>query len=133
MEKTVESIDTAKEMARLNEEKRALEKQIRGYRGRQARLEHEINVLKPDSSQKKPEGAQIESEIVAKSHPVHVWEPFCVDCGQKNPDFKNMALCKDCGLPLGTWEISQKLDACPNCGSTKARALKLGKQTGVLS
>ena len=30
-------------------------------------------------------------------------------------------LCEDCDLPLGSKEFAEKIDACPRCGSKKAK------------
>jgi predicted RNA-binding Zn-ribbon protein involved in translation (DUF1610 family) len=63
-------------------------------------------------------------------HYVHNSDPFCRTCGDKNPNFKSLALCSKCGLPLGTVEEAQKLVSCPNCGNTgKGSAKKFELKT----
>ena len=57
-------------------------------------------------------------------HFVRQTEPYCPTCGDKNPNFKSLAVCSDCGLSLGTKEHAATLAGCPNCGGKKAKEFK---------
>ena len=57
-------------------------------------------------------------------HFVRQTEPYCPTCNEKNPNFKSLAVCTDCGLGLGTVEQAKTLTGCPNCGGTKAKEFK---------
>jgi len=57
-------------------------------------------------------------------HFVRKTEPYCPECHEKNPNFKSLAVCADCGLSLGSKEEAEKLEGCPNCGGKKAKEFK---------
>jgi predicted RNA-binding Zn-ribbon protein involved in translation (DUF1610 family) len=61
-------------------------------------------------------------------HFVRPFDPFCPECGEKNPNFKSLAICDPaqggCGAVLGTVEHAKTLEGCPNCGGKKAKEFK---------
>ena len=58
-----------------------------------------------------------------KPHYIGAWQQFCPTCGDKNPDFKDETECEDCHAHLGSKEVAEKLNACPNCGGHQAKKL----------
>jgi hypothetical protein len=59
-----------------------------------------------------------------KPHFIGSWQRYCPTCGDQNPEFKDETVCEDCGTHLGAKQIVEKLKACPNCGGTRAKAIK---------
>jgi hypothetical protein len=57
-------------------------------------------------------------------HYIGSWQQYCPTCGDRNPDFKDEVVCKDCGTHLGARATAEKLKACPNCGGQEAKAVK---------
>jgi hypothetical protein len=75
---------------------------------------------------------QISPEPV-KSTKEHTWKPWqavCVECGEKNPEFKPETKCANCGTMTGAVEVAKKMDYCPECGTRLkfTAASKEGKQ-----
>lgn len=51
------------------------------------------------------------------------WQPrYCPECGTSNSQFKDEAVCNDCGIHLGSMDYAQKvMKACPNCGGRQVK------------
>lgn len=112
--------DQAAELTKLMQENRRLSKSIRGYKGLAARggLDHSQNI--PDNTSKEERDTE---KTPMPEHWVGPWQKYCTDCGGVNPDFKDETECQICGMHLGSREVAEKLKACPNCGSKKAKKL----------
>ncbi|MHC4397262.1 MAG: hypothetical protein ACYS1A_16615 [Planctomycetota bacterium] len=127
-----EKIDLEKEMkeqaatiSSLVRKNSKLEKQIRGFKGLQARQHQEHNHDQPVNTETKPE------ETIKKEREPHFigeWQKHCPTCGDTNPDFKDETQCDPnnggCGMHLGAQDNLKNIRACPNCGHTKARLVE---------
>lgn len=111
-------------ISRLTRDKHKLEKQIRGYKGLQARHDHQ----EPENNPDQPTGTNDQPEQTEKNLPephfVGKWQKHCPTCGDKNPEFKDETVCDPdkggCGMHLGSKDDVEKMKACPNCGGSKA-------------
>ena len=56
-------------------------------------------------------------------HYVGSWQKYCPTCGDKNPEFKDETVCKDCGTHLGSKKTVEKMVTCPHCGGKNAKPL----------
>lgn len=112
--------DQAAEITRLLRENRSQAKSIRGYKGLSSRggLDRvQENPLRTGHNYVEPVNTP------TPEHWVGPWQKYCADCGGINPDFKDETECQDCHMHLGAVEVAEKLKACPNCGSKKAKKL----------
>ena len=128
-------VDTAKEIARLNEELRRKEREIKGWKGRASRLERAGTGTKPNSSPAESESSEAKPAEVAKPHFTRSYEKVCTTCGEPNPEYKKPNVRCDngsCHSPLGTFERDKlqknpetgkpmiPVAACWNCGGKGA-------------
>ena len=69
--------------------------------------------------------SQQQPELPTESHAQHILS--CPNCfaetvkGIEKMKETSDYLCEDCDLPLGSKEFAEKIDACPRCGSKKAK------------
>lgn len=120
------------ELVTLKKQIDTLQRQVQIYKAREKNPK--VNRTKP-SEKLMPEKEKSQDETSSQKldsphhpgmpHYVGVWEKYCPECGDPNPDFKDEMECSSCHMHLGAEATVEKLKACPNCGGRAAK--RLGK------
>lgn len=116
----------------IREQKKAYERQIKGFKGKIASLEgakHGGSQEAASQTEADPSQAQKEPEKGKPKGPHYVasWQQTCPGCKEPNPSWKDEMICDPdkggCGRHLGEAKEAVKLEMCPFCSKEKFKQI----------